>query len=721
MNFLDKLIKDVDTWNFNSREGELYKGFLVALKTENEGELIKVCKETKFVDTYLDICDSLQKNNIVNSKWLPILETNGIISWFIRRFIFDEIPKGSLNEKFLSTIRNYGETKKRKYFKQFEKLLYQVNPGCNDQEALYIAIQYELKDVISQLVYHKEVDISFNDNFALKLAINTKKLDIINLFLSAYKTRNVDLSIKNNEILYYTAFRLTEFDMVKEIFDYLLHDDNIKISAKRGLGIKEVFRLYMMRLDKKFIKWWLNKFKENKWPLKKESQEWILTEINTEIQKYDLKIRKKIKEKKEIKGKKIKLSELEKLKLLDIRLDIVDLRKQENKWIDVLLVVFQYEVLFDDEIIKKYKQILFNYVERDLFNFISEFQKYNTENFIYSPYSIFLCMMLLTNGTQGDSQKELQEYFPLKNKVLKIINKELSLTFSNGLIFNLSLFGEYDYKDKYLQKLVKYFGAYLENTHFDSTKKINELIKEKTNVDNVIQTLNEKNDVLLLVNTLFFVGVWDEPFEEIKPKKFESFGESFEVPMMKIKYIVKFAATHEWNDVKFLTVTLTYTNNFKMIFIIPEESTLENFERLEKELLKRHFLKEIRKEQTPKFITTLKIPKFKIKIDNNLITSIFPKIGIKSIFSPSDDFKPMITHKDTLSISKIYHNVNLEVNDIGTNASSATVQKIIKNIKYEKRKKLKLKFNRPFIGCLFYETLPIIIYKYIHPFYVQTL
>lgn len=374
---MNQLITDVNSWNVNSREVELYKQFLVALKTEDKEQLLKVCKETAFLDDYLSIGDTLHQEDSLDIKWLlPEFKLQNFDSkFFFTRFfqLFFPIAKSkSVEEEVIDIILD--STNIEKNISRIKEIL--QDEKIDEGKRKYLAeliINYTISDsskgnkfkhneTIELLLQIKKIDPSISNNYLLYKSIENRNGDIVKLLLSHKKIikklkKNKNLVLYNNEDL---------FDDPKgiDIYKILLENELIKRLAKKGYGIREALRVAVGKKSDLYIRLILNKILDNKWSF--EYQEEI---FNVVFKKIDIvKSRyKKISEK----HKKIN-EELEKIPEYQERERLIKTSKKEkleksmdtlekiyDDWTNILLL------LFDDKYMKMYNnKVLLEYSKR---------------------------------------------------------------------------------------------------------------------------------------------------------------------------------------------------------------------------------------------------------------------------------------------------------------------------------------------------------------------
>jgi serpin B len=351
-------------------------------------------------------------------------------------------------------------------------------------------------------------------------------------------------------------------------------------------------------------------------------------------------------------------------------------------------------------------------LKKIMFKFIKNFHPNISEkdqNLVYSPWSIFIAMSMLTQGTSGEVMKQLIDYFyKPPHQISECMKSMKALATANAIYVNK------DHADTlsetYEQLIKEAFEGLIKITPFDSKalEEINKFIELKTKgcIKDLLQTLNPAT-VLIILNAIHFKEKWEDPFREHNTK-IEMFDGKTEVEMMKKHQKKEIYGVHDWKGFKFESCTLPYkAEGFKMIFL-----KSDNLKKLESVLYEYDFVSRISDEQMKVKLRVLGIPKFKLRTKTGII-GCFQKMGITAPFTPSMDYKKMFSDKapiPVLSVDNILHEAVIEVDEEGTEAAAATIIALGKcYIRHE------FYLDKPFIAVLCFKNLPIFIVKYVKP------
>ena len=154
-----------------------------------------------------------------------------------------------------------------------------------------------------------------------------------------------------------------------------------------------------------------------------------------------------------------------------------------------------------------------------LFNKINS--KYKENNLIISPLSIFQAISLITNGANGETQKELlklldnkemEEINMINSKILKKLKENSSLEIANAIMSKLSPLNDFTYiaKNTYDSEILP-----LKNVN-----QVNKWCDKKTHgkISKIIDQLDPMTFMLVL-NAVYFKGEWRNQFQEHLTRK----------------------------------------------------------------------------------------------------------------------------------------------------------------------------------------------------------
>jgi len=200
---------------------------------------------------------------------------------------------------------------------------------------------------------------------------------------------------------------------------------------------------------------------------------------------------------------------------------------------------------------------------------------------------------------------------------------------------------------------------------------INGWVKKKTEgkIETILDELSP-NSVCVILNAVYFKGIWESPFEKSNTRDASftmSAGEKVMVPLMHQESSFKIMTEKD-----FQAISIPYKGkNLSMVILLPR--AVDGVAALEKQFTTQNlkeWLGKLDKERVQK--VELYLPKFKFATSYDLVDP-FKKMGMKDAFSMgAADFSGMGWPKGDLWIGQIKHKAFVEVNEEGTEAAAAT-------------------------------------------------
>lgn len=319
------------------------------------------------------------------------------------------------------------------------------------------------------------------------------------------------------------------------------------------------------------------------------------------------------------------------------------------------------------------------------------------ENVIFSPYSVSLAFSMAYAGAQGETEAQMQEalhFLPQEEQHAGFNALEQHLdqlsgaaeqggepaTTENGEPFRLRIanaaWGEqgFPFRDAYLQTLGRQYGAGLRSVDFGANPEaarelINEWIADATEerIRNMVPPgVISGNTRLVLANAIYFYGAWLFPFNEemTNDGSFTLLDEStVTAPLMHQNT----ARVPYGEGDGYRAVTLPYTGEkADMLLILPDEGQFGEIEGQ----LDAAFLESVR-EGLETHDVTLTLPRFDFEDDVDLKAQL-QAMGMTHPFSSAADFGGMV-EGGGLYISDALHKATITVDEVGTEATAATV------------------------------------------------
>nr|XP_009676349.1 PREDICTED: ovalbumin {ECO:0000303/PubMed:21058653}-like [Struthio camelus australis] len=320
------------------------------------------------------------------------------------------------------------------------------------------------------------------------------------------------------------------------------------------------------------------------------------------------------------------------------------------------------------------------------------------ENIFYSPLSIISALSMVYLGARGNTESQMEKVLHFdeiaglggtihfkcgKSVNIHILFKEL-LSDITAPTANYSLhIANRLYAEKtrpilpiYLKCVKKLYRAGLETVNFKTASDqarqlINSWVANQTNGQ--IQDFLEPGSVdlstvLLLVNAVYFKGMWKKAFreedtQEVLFRVMEQ--ESKPVQMMCQNGTFKMA---EVAAEKIKVLELPYASGeLSMLVLLPEDAS--SLEQLESTISFEKLAKWTSPNMMEKKTVKVYLPRMKLEEKYNL-TSVLTALGMTDLFSPAANLSG-ISAAETLKMSEAVHEASMEVSEAGTEVAGS--------------------------------------------------
>lgn len=319
-------------------------------------------------------------------------------------------------------------------------------------------------------------------------------------------------------------------------------------------------------------------------------------------------------------------------------------------------------------------------------------------NMIYSPLSIRYALMMLSEGTAGNTKAQIDAI--ADPQLPSYTNVEDVLSLANAV------FIDEQYADLinsgYKTRLEKIYGVNVYNDPFKSASGINNWISEKTfgQINNIVSddTVTGSKSSMIFVNALAINMDWEWAFY---PPSGEPFylenGEVMEAATMNTANASDETSYYQDDDITVLAKDLKAYGDTQLQFmaLMPNTEKLSDF--IEGFNLKN--LGEVTEKLIPASETPWQlwayIPKFKFDYQLDLVEDL-KKVGLTEVFSDDADFSP-ISSEAPISIDAVLHSANIEFYEFGIKAAAVTVAGGLGGAGSEHPDPVIIKINRPFM------------------------
>jgi serine protease inhibitor len=302
----------------------------------------------------------------------------------------------------------------------------------------------------------------------------------------------------------------------------------------------------------------------------------------------------------------------------------------------------------------------------------------SNKNVFVSPTSIAIALSMTYNGASGETQQAMAKALELQGMSLPDINQanealkatlekadpDVQLAIANSLWAKQGI----PFKPEFLQSNQQFYKAKVTELNFsspDATKTINGWVKENTRgkIDRIINQI-QPNDVLFLINAVYFKGNWSKQFDKSQTTErpfYLSNGTQKQHPMMSQSGKYRY-----YENESLQAVSLPYGKGRLSFYVfLPKKNT--NLKTFEQQLSLENWQQWMNQFQMRS--GSIQLPRFKFDYDIQLNNAL-KALGMETAFSNQANFSNMTSA--SVAIDEVKHKTFVEVNEEGTEAAAAT-------------------------------------------------
>jgi serine protease inhibitor len=308
------------------------------------------------------------------------------------------------------------------------------------------------------------------------------------------------------------------------------------------------------------------------------------------------------------------------------------------------------------------------------------------ENLLYSPLSVSMALSMVMNGAKGTTKtgmlktlgfgkvenSKVNEFYKLMIQQLQHADDQVVLNIANSIWYR----NTFPFSTSFLSTNLNYYNAFISPLDFSSpsaTKTINSWVSTKTNneiptiIDNILP-----DQVMLLINAIYFKGLWRKQYDASKTTDQDFYCENKKV--VKCKMMTQEEVYFPFYSNKIFTaVEMSYGHaNFVMTVLLPNDGkttsdvigniTAESWKSMNDSL----DFEEV----------TLNMPRFKISYETSL-NSMLGAMGMADAFNPKvANFNSIYSHGG-IYISEMKHKTTINVDEKGTVAAAVTADQYV--------------------------------------------
>jgi serine protease inhibitor len=329
-------------------------------------------------------------------------------------------------------------------------------------------------------------------------------------------------------------------------------------------------------------------------------------------------------------------------------------------------------------------------------------------NIFVSPSSVAISLSMIYNGSNGATQKAMNEALQLNGMNVASLNKanndlkaslegsdpKVKLIIANSLWANQGI----NFNPEFLKQNQTFYKAKvfaLDFSSSDSLEQINNWVGLNTEgkISKILDRLTP-DPAMYLINAVYFKGDWTVPFEKSATKD-EPFtlanGEKKNLPTMR-----RHDSFSYYENEQFQAVNLPYgSERWSMYIFLPKGHT--NLADFSKTLTVENWQTWIQGFRVQSGYVQL--PKFKTEFSTDLKDSL-TALGMGQAFDPYNADFSNLSKDMQMVISQVKHKTFVEVNESGTEAAAATSVIVVPTSAQIPEKPFNMIVDRPFFCAI---------------------
>ncbi|RXN22843.1 Z-dependent protease inhibitor-like protein [Labeo rohita] len=317
-------------------------------------------------------------------------------------------------------------------------------------------------------------------------------------------------------------------------------------------------------------------------------------------------------------------------------------------------------------------------------NLYRKISSYHDKNIFFSPLSVSTSFATLLLAAKGSTRSEIVKGLNLNpldvtgdamlipqlfEQLQKNISQDKKLHTEQGTA--LFVDDGFNVERVFSDQIETFFCADVNNVDFSKTEHsksiINEYVNRKTGgkVNKMVTSIEPLTQMMLL-NTIFFQGEWDRPFDPNSTEMSRFYIDKYNIVQVPMMVKEDKFSTAEDGELRARVLRLPYRGGAALLIVLPD--TAADYTVIDDEISAERFYGWIKNLRRIKM--EVHLPKFKMEQSYKL-HEILPQMGISSIFLHSANLTGL--SKDAhLKVSQVLHKAVIEVDEKGTTATSAT-------------------------------------------------
>lgn len=288
------------------------------------------------------------------------------------------------------------------------------------------------------------------------------------------------------------------------------------------------------------------------------------------------------------------------------------------------------------------------------------------ENLVLSPYSAGVALSMLEEGAEGETKAELDNALNGHLFTAEDLGsgEEITVKSANSLWIS----DNFSIRNRYVSLLQKDYDAFVTTQSFSdkmTVHEINNWCGENTNgkISHILDELSP-NDVMVLINALYFNAPWAHAFDEkaTSDAVFHGVSEDKKVPMMSARNSFDYA---EYQGCQL--IRLPYAGGrYSMVVVLPPAGWgIDAILPYISGTVYKGAMQMLSKKDV-----VIQLPKFKLET-GLVLDKALKKMGIETAYTSAADFKG-IAAMGPLSLGTVKQKCYIDVSEKGTEAAAVT-------------------------------------------------
>ena len=310
------------------------------------------------------------------------------------------------------------------------------------------------------------------------------------------------------------------------------------------------------------------------------------------------------------------------------------------------------------------------------------------ENLLVSPYSLGVALSMLEEGAEGETKAEFADALEGRLYAAEDLGggDDIVVKSANSLWIS----DDFSIRNRYVSLLEKDYDAFVTTQNFSdpsTVQAINDWCGENTEgkISHILDELSP-NDVMVLINALYFNAPWADAFDKEGTSNavFHGIVEDKEVPMMYRKAKFDYA---EYQGCQL--IRLPYEGGrYSMVVVLPPSGWgIDAVLPYVSGTVYKGAMSMMTKQEV-----VFKMPKFRLET-SLVLDKALKKMGIETAYSSAADFKA-ISAMGPLSLGTVKQKCYIDVTEEGTEAAAVTSAQIrLTAVSYPTR----MTVDRPFL------------------------